>query len=100
MSGAAGVHAGGSEVLPSRFSTIAAKWETAAAGDGVVHHDDGYSIRTRGCFGAIAFDWLHDAPAMTGELRKHAIDRFVAWNKWFGESGYSRNQPIANYYIG
>ena len=29
-------------------------------GDAVVHHDDGYSIRTRGCFGAIAFDWLHD----------------------------------------
>ncbi len=69
-------------------------------GDDVVHHDDGYSIRTRGCFGAIAYDWLHDAPGMTGELRKHAIDRFVAWNRWFGENGYNRDQPIANYYVG
>ncbi len=71
-----------------------------AGGDEVVHHDDGYSIRTRGCFGAIAYDWLHDAPGMTAELRKHAVDRFVAWNRWFGESGYSRDQPIANYYVG
>ncbi len=71
-----------------------------AGGDEVVHHDDGYSIRTRGCFGALAYDWLHDAPAMSGELRKHAVDRFAAWNEWFGESGYSRDQPIANYYIG
>jgi hypothetical protein len=71
-----------------------------AGGDEVVHHDDGYSIRTRGCFGAIAYDWLHDAPAMTAELRKHAVDRFVAWNRWFGESGYARDQPIANYYVG
>jgi Heparinase II/III-like protein len=71
-----------------------------AGGDAVVRHDDGYSIRTRGCFGAIAYDWLHDSPEMTAELRKHAVDRFVAWNGWFGESGYSRDQPIANYYVG
>ena len=71
-----------------------------AGGDGIVQHDHGYAIRTRGCFGALAFDWLHDAPGMTGELRKHAIDRFVAWNRWFSENGYSRDQPIANYYVG
>ncbi len=71
-----------------------------AGGDDVVHHDHGYSIRTRGCLGAIAFDWLHEAPGMTGELRKHALDRFVAWNAWFAESGYSRDQPISNYYFG
>jgi hypothetical protein len=72
----------------------------AAGGDEVVHHDHGYSIRTRGCLGAIAFDWLHDAPGMTAEIRRHAIDRFAEWNRWFGESGYSRDQPIANYYVG
>jgi hypothetical protein len=71
-----------------------------AGGDDVVRHDDGYPIRTRGCFGAIAFDWLHDAPGMTPELRKHAIDRFDAWTKWFAESGYNRDEPIANYYVG
>jgi hypothetical protein len=71
-----------------------------AGGDLVVRHDDGYSIRTRGCFGAIAYDWLHDAPGMTPELRRHARDRFAAWNQWFAQSGYSRDQPIANYYMG
>lgn len=71
-----------------------------AGGDDVVHHDDGYGIRTRGCFGAIAYDWLHDAPAMTDDLRKHAVDRFVAWTRWFGEDGYSHDQPISNYYVG
>ena len=71
-----------------------------AGGDAVVHHDDGYSIRTHGCFGAIAYDWLHDAPGMTPELRRHAVDRFVAWTRWFSENGYNRDQPIANYYAG
>jgi hypothetical protein len=71
-----------------------------AGGDAVIHHDDGYSIRTRGCFGAIAYDWLHDLPGMTPELRTHAVDRFVAWTDWFSESGYSHDEPIANYYFG
>ncbi|MGH7272230.1 MAG: hypothetical protein ACREJ3_17510, partial [Polyangiaceae bacterium] len=71
-----------------------------AGGDLVVRHDDGYSIRTRGCFGAIAYDWLHDAPGMTPALREHAIARFLAWSEWFAKSGYNRDQPIANYYIG
>jgi hypothetical protein len=71
-----------------------------AGGDDIVHHDDGYGIRTRGCFGAIAYDWLHDAPTMTPELRKHAIDRFVTWTRWYGQDGYSHDQPISNYYVG
>lgn len=72
----------------------------AAGGDDVVHHDHGYSIRTHGCFGAIAYDWLRDAPGMTRELREHAAERFLAWTQWFGEQGYNRDQPIANYYMG
>ncbi len=71
-----------------------------AGGVDVVHHDDGYPIRSRGCLGAIAYDWLHDVPGMTPELRKHAMDRFDAWAKWFAESGYNHDQPISNYYIG
>lgn len=71
-----------------------------AGGDEVVRHDDGYGIRTRGCFGAIAYDWLHDAPGMTDDLRKHAVDRMVAWTHWFGESGYNHDEPISNYYVG
>ena len=37
---------------------------------------------------------------MTPDLRRHAIDRIVAWTKWFSESGYNRDEPIANYYMG
>jgi hypothetical protein len=70
-----------------------------AGGDNVVAHDDGYPIRTHGCFGAIAYDWLHDAPGMTPALRAHALDRFVAWSRWFSGHGYNRDQPISNYYI-
>jgi hypothetical protein len=71
-----------------------------AGGDDVIHHDHGYSIRTHGCFGAIAYDWLRDAPGMTLDLRQRAAERFLAWTKWFGESGYNRDNPIANYYMG
>jgi hypothetical protein len=71
-----------------------------AGGDAVVQHDDGYSIRTRGCFGAIAYDWLHDLPTMTPELRRHAVDRFAAWTGWYSQNGYNREAPIANYYMG
>jgi hypothetical protein len=71
-----------------------------AGGDDVVHHDDGYSIRTRGCFGAMAYDWLHDLSGFTPDLRAHALDRFGVWTKWFAENGYNRDQPIANYYMG
>jgi hypothetical protein len=71
-----------------------------AGGDDVVRHDDGYPIRTHGCLGALAFDWLHDAPGMTDELRKHALDRFGAWSSWFSETGYNRDEPISNYYMG
>jgi hypothetical protein len=71
-----------------------------AGGDDVVHHDSGYGIRTRGCFGAVAYDWLHDTPAMTDDLRRHVVDRLVAWTRWFGEDGYSHDEPISNYYVG
>jgi hypothetical protein len=71
-----------------------------AGGDDAVKHDQGYSIRSRGCLGAIAYDWLHEAPGMTADLRKHALDRFAAWTSWFAEAGYSHDQPISNYYVG
>jgi hypothetical protein len=71
-----------------------------AGGDEIVRHDHGYGIRSRGALGGLALDWLHDAPGMTPALRAHAVDRFVAWSRWFGESGYNRDHPIANYYAG
>jgi hypothetical protein len=71
-----------------------------AGGETAVRHDDGYPIRTYGALGALAYDWLHDAPGMTPALRKKAMDRFVQWTQWFKEKGYSNDQPISNYYVG
>jgi hypothetical protein len=70
-----------------------------AGGNEVVHHDLGYSIRTHGALGAIAYDWLYDAPDMTPALKHEAMDRFVAWTSWFKENGYNHDEPISNYYV-
>jgi hypothetical protein len=69
-------------------------------GDQAIKHDSGYSIRTRGFLGAVAYDWLHDAPGMTSDLKKRAVDRISAWIEWYGKEGYMRDKPIANYYAG
>jgi hypothetical protein len=69
-------------------------------GDDVVIHDDGYPIRVRGCFGAIAYDWLYDAHTMTPDIKKKTSDRLAAWTTWFKEKGYNHDEPIANYYMG
>lgn len=66
----------------------------------VIRHDSGYPIRTYGFMGAIAYDWLRDAPGMSVELKKKAMDRFVAWTSWFKEKGYKHDFPISNYYAG
>ncbi|HEY2511969.1 MAG TPA: hypothetical protein VGI39_13975 [Polyangiaceae bacterium] len=71
-----------------------------AGGDLVVHHDDGYSIRTRGWLGAVVYDWLYDAPGMTPALRTHAMDRFSGWIAWFKVNGHDHDEPISNYYAG
>jgi hypothetical protein len=69
-------------------------------GDLAVRHDEGYPIRTRGMFSAIAYDWLHDAPGMTPEVRKHVLSRLSTWIDWYKDKGYNRNEPLANYYMG
>ncbi|WP_394826571.1 heparinase II/III family protein [Pendulispora albinea] len=77
-----------------------AKVGDGQGGDTVVRHDQGYSIRTRGFLGALAYDWLHDAPGVDAELRNHMVDRFASWIDWYGREGYMRDKPVANYYAG
>ncbi|MEO6419623.1 MAG: hypothetical protein ABIP39_09470, partial [Polyangiaceae bacterium] len=72
----------------------------AKGGLEVIRHDSGYPIRTYGFLGAIGYDWLRDAPGMSVELKKKAMDRFVAWSAWFKEKGYKHDFPISNYYAG
>jgi hypothetical protein len=69
-------------------------------GDDVVTHDTGYAMRTFAPYSALAYDWLHDAPGVTEELRAHARARFHAWSTYYSTSGYLRDLPGANYHAG
>lgn len=69
-------------------------------GDNVVRHDHGYPIRTHAFYSALGYDWLHDAPQMTAELRAKIVDRLEAWLDWYREAGYQRNSPVSNYFTG
>jgi hypothetical protein len=71
-----------------------------AGGDDVVTHDTGYAMRTFAPYSALAYDWLHDAPGVTEELRAHARARFDAWSTYYSSSGYLRDLPGANYHAG
>ncbi|HJZ86475.1 MAG TPA: heparinase II/III family protein, partial [Polyangia bacterium] len=69
-------------------------------GDDVVTHDTGYPIRTHASFAALAYDWLHDAPGMTPELRARILGRLKVWLRWYDTKGYMRDDPYANYFCG
>jgi len=69
-------------------------------GDSVVTHDTGYAMRTFAPFSALAYDWLHDAPGVTEELRAHSRARFHAWSTYYSTTGYLRDLPGANYHAG
>jgi hypothetical protein len=69
-------------------------------GDDVVTHDTGYAMRTFAPYSALAYDWLHDAPGVTEELRAHARARFDAWSTYYSTQGYLRDVVGANYHAG
>jgi hypothetical protein len=69
-------------------------------GDAAANRDAGYAIRNLGPYTALAYDWLHDAPGMTPELRARARRRWAAWLAWFDRSGYHPHDPGSNYHAG
>lgn len=69
-------------------------------GDTAASRDDGYAIRNLGPMTALAYDWLHDAPGMTPELRARARQRWKAWLAWYAAKGYRADKPGTNYYTG
>jgi hypothetical protein len=71
-----------------------------AGGDSVVTHDTGYAMRTFAPYSALAYDWLHDAPGVSEELRARSRSRFDAWMNYYTTSGYLRHMPGANYQAG
>lgn len=69
-------------------------------GDTSAQRDSGYAIRNLGPYTALAYDWLHDAPGMTPELRQKARQRWAAWLRWYREHGYRARDPGSNYHAG
>jgi hypothetical protein len=69
-------------------------------GDEAARRDDGYAIRNLGPYTALAYDWLHDAPGMTPELRAHARARWKAWLAWHRAHGYRVHTAATNYHAG
>ncbi|HTR53856.1 MAG TPA: MYXO-CTERM sorting domain-containing protein [Kofleriaceae bacterium] len=69
-------------------------------GDLAARRDDGYAIRNLGPYTALAYDWLHDAPGMTPELRAKARARWKAWLDWWREHGYRAHVAGTNYHAG
>lgn len=69
-------------------------------GDGIVVHNDGYSIRNRGVFPALVYDWLHEAPALDDAAKKKIVGRVYAYVKWYRKAGYRNGDAAGNHYMG
>jgi hypothetical protein len=69
-------------------------------GDTAISNDSGYPIRNLAPYTAIAYDWLHDQPGMTPQLRARARQRWAAWLAWFKDKGYHPRDPGSNYHAG
>jgi hypothetical protein len=69
-------------------------------GEGAGRRDHGYAIRNLGPYTALAYDWLHDHPAMTPQLQARARQRWAAWLDWYRDHGYRARQPGTNYQAG
>ena len=90
------------------FATTAIRFYTALLddkdriGDGLsdaaIQHDHGYSIRNRGPFTALAYDWLY--AKLTPELRDKTRQRWDSWLTWYEQKGYRARAPGSNYQAG
>jgi hypothetical protein len=69
-------------------------------GDHAASRDSGYPIRNLGPYTALAYDWLHDFPGMTPELRARARRRWAAWLTAYTDKGYHPRDPGSNYHAG
>lgn len=68
-------------------------------GEQSVRRDTGYAIRSVPPYIAVAYDWLHDHPAMV-PLRAKIRERLVQWIGWYKKVGYHNRSPATNYHAG
>jgi hypothetical protein len=69
-------------------------------GDKAAWRDSGFAMRAMGPYTALAYDWLHDHPQMTDELKARARQRFASWTDWYKDNGYRARNPGNNYQAG
>jgi len=58
--------------------------------------DDGYGIRNYGVGMALGYDWLR--PLLDDATRGRVATALDAWIGWYDKSGFSRNDPVGNYF--
>jgi hypothetical protein len=60
--------------------------------------DHGYGIRNYGVGMALGYDWL--APAVGATQRQRVVAALDNWIGWYDKNGFSKDHPIANYFVG
>lgn len=70
----------------------------AGSGGQAPSTDDGYGIRNYGVGMATGYDWLK--PALSTAQAQSIIAALDAWVDWFDANGFSKSEPIGNYFAG
>ena len=60
--------------------------------------DDGYGMRNYGVGMAVGYDWLRTA--LDAATRSAVASALEAWVTWYDANGFSKNEPIGNYFAG
>jgi hypothetical protein len=70
----------------------------AGSGGAKPSTDSGYGIRNYGVGMAVGYDWLE--PELDSVLKTRVITALNTWIDWYDQSGFTKNDPIANYFVG
>jgi hypothetical protein len=94
---------GSDEVSATRWAQAGARVLVAmstpvSAGGESPQTDDGYGVRNYGVGLAIGYDWLR--PALDGGTLASVASALDTWIGWYDASGFSKDQPIGNYFAG
>ena len=60
--------------------------------------DSGYGIRNYGVGMATGYDWLR--PMLSAAQKQSVITTLDAWIDWYDSKGFSKSEPIGNYFVG
>jgi hypothetical protein len=70
----------------------------ASSGGQSPSNDSGYGIRNYGVGLATGYDWLK--PALSAAQKQSVIATLNAWIDWYDSNGFSKSEPIGNYFAG